>query len=88
MKKTFNKYGGAKDISEGDKVEWKDKKGKVFTGIIKSKTKKNYMICCKKGSDSRWQVPINLPSLKKENTSTRSSSVPLAPVPVELNYYE
>ena len=56
---------GYYDFSIGDNVEWKDKKGKVYTGIIKAKTKNNYLICCKKGSDSRWHVPINLPSLKK-----------------------
>ena len=58
---------GYYDFSIGDNVEWKDKKGKVYTGIIKSgpTNKGNYMICCKKGSDSRWSVPRDLPSLKK-----------------------
>ena len=92
IKKTFNKYGGVKDISIGDNVEWKDKKGKVFTGIIKSKTKDNYMICCQKNKKkSNWRVSLNWeslvkindPSLKKENTSTRNISVPVEPVKVE-----
>ena len=68
IKKTFNKYGGVKDISIGDNVEWKDKKGKVFTGIIKSKTKDNYMICCQKNKKkSNWRVSLNWESLVKIN---------------------
>ena len=114
MKKTFNKYGGAKEsqcikinklwnpntgrcvgdnklnrkkgartpvdievrnepvepvasvsISEGDKVKWTDKTGKVLEGKVKNKTMKNYIICCKK-DNSTWRVPIDWPSLTKK----------------------
>jgi LysM repeat protein len=53
-------------ISKGDKVEWKDKKGKILTGIIKDITKNNYKVCCQKNKKSNWHVPLDWPSLKKK----------------------
>ena len=51
-------------ITTGDNVKWTDKTGKELTGSVRSKTLKNYIICCKK-DNTTWRIPINWPSLMK-----------------------